>query len=121
MIEVIQHNCARSYEWTIAALGTGVECRADVVCLKEPPRERGDIDICHSASQIRTRKRVWRSIRKGSSLMVDVRTDLRTGANDNVIATDVRRRDEIITRIVNVHYQNESPLGEGERPERKLN
>jgi len=34
MIRVIQHNCARSYEWTIAALETGVERRADVVCLQ---------------------------------------------------------------------------------------
>jgi len=39
MISVIQHNCARSYEWTIAALETGVKRRADVVCLQEPPRE----------------------------------------------------------------------------------
>jgi hypothetical protein len=34
MIRVIQHNCARSYEWTIAALETVVERRADVVCLQ---------------------------------------------------------------------------------------
>jgi len=39
MIRVIQHNCLRSYEWTIAALETRVESRADVVCLREPPRE----------------------------------------------------------------------------------
>ena len=38
MIRVIQYNCGITYEWTIVALETGVECRADVVCLEEPPR-----------------------------------------------------------------------------------
>jgi len=33
MIRVIQHNSAWSYEWTIAALETGVEHNADIVCL----------------------------------------------------------------------------------------
>jgi len=49
MIRVIQHNCARSYKWTIAVLEPGVERRADIVCLPEPPRERGDIGISHLA------------------------------------------------------------------------
>jgi hypothetical protein len=102
MIRVIQHNCARSYTWTIAALEMGVERRADVVCLQEPPRERGEIGISHSASDLRKRKRVCTAIRKESGLMVDERTDMRRGANDNVIATDVRRRGEKITRIVNI-------------------
>jgi len=75
MIRVIQHMCARSYEWTIAALETGVECRVDVVCLQEPPRERGGIGISHSAYEIRKRKRVWMAIQRGSSLVVDDRTD----------------------------------------------
>jgi hypothetical protein len=88
MIRVIQHNCARSYEWTIVELETGFKCRANVVCLKEPPRERGEIGISHSAYKIRKRRRVWTAIWKGSGLMVDQRTDLSRGANDDVIAPD---------------------------------
>jgi len=52
MITVIQHNCAGLYEWTVAALQMGVERRVDVVCLQEPPRERGQIGISHSAYKI---------------------------------------------------------------------
>ena len=121
MIRVIQHNCARSYEWTIAALETGVECRADVVCLPEPLRERGGIGISHSAYETRKRKRkrVWTAIRRGSGLVVDERTDLSIGANADVIATDIRRRGERITRIVNIYDQKTT--NSGERPARKLN
>jgi hypothetical protein len=121
MIRVIQHNCARSYEWTIAALETGFERRADVVCLQEPPRDRGEIGISHSAYDIRKRKRVWTGIRKGSGLVVDERTDLSRGTNDDVVATDVKRRGEKITRIVNIYHQNDARSGERERPARKLN
>jgi len=102
MIRVIQHNCGRSYEWTIGAPETGVECRADVVCLQEPPRERGGVGISHSGYEIRQRKRIWMAIRRESGLEVDERTDLRRGVNEDVIATDVRRRGERITRMVNV-------------------
>jgi len=102
MIRVILHNGARSYEWTIAALEMGVEGRADVVCLQEPPRERGSIGISHLAYEIRKRKREWTAIRRGTGLVVDERTDLSRGANEDVIATDVRRRRERITRIINV-------------------
>jgi hypothetical protein len=102
MIRVIQHKCARSYKWTIAALETGVERRADVVCLQEPLREKGGIGISHSAYEIKTRKRVWTAIQGGSGLVVDERTDLSRGAHNDVIATDIRRTGETITRIVNV-------------------
>ena len=51
--------------------------------------------------------------------MVDERTDLSRGANDDVIATDVRRRGEIITRIVNVYDQRDGQSGE--RPAQQLN
>jgi len=121
MIRVIQHNCARSYEWTIAALETGVERRAEVVCLQEPPRARGEIGISHSAYDIRQRNTVWTAIRKGSGLVVHERTDLSRGANDDVIATEVRRRGEKITSIVNIHDQQDAQSGERERPARKLN
>ena len=119
MIRVIQLNCAMSYEWTIASLETGVERRADVVCLQEPPIERGEIGISNLAYEMRKRNRVWTAIRKGSGLVVDEWTDQSTGANDNVIATDVRRRGEKITRIVNIYDQKDTRSGE--RPARKLN
>jgi len=119
MIRVIQHNCARSYEWTIAALEMGVERRADIVCLQELPTERGGIGISHSAYEIRKRKRVWTAIRRGSGLVVDEQTDLSRGANEDVIATDVRKRRERITRIVNIYDQQNTHSGQ--RPAQKLN
>jgi len=119
MFKAIQHNCARSYERTSAALETGVKCKADVVCLQELPRERGGCGISHSAYEMRKRKRVWTAIRKGSGLVVDERTDFSRGANDNVIVTDVRRRGEKITRIVNVYEQTDTQSGE--RQAQKVN
>jgi len=116
MIRVIQHNCARSYEWTVAALETAVERRADVVCLQEPPRERGEIGISHSAYKIRNRNRIRTAIWKGSGLVVDERTDLSRGANDDVIATDVRTRGEKITRIADIYDQTDAQSGKRERP-----
>ena len=121
MISVIQHNCARTYEWTIAALEMGVESRADVACLEESTRETGEIGISHSAYEIRKRKRVWMAIPKGSGLVVDEWTDLSRGANDDGIATDVQRRGEKITRIVNIYDQKDVQLGERERPAQMLN
>jgi len=118
MIRVIQHNCARSYEWTIAALETGVERRANVVCFQEPPRETGEFGISHSAYEIRKRKRVWTAIRKGSGPVVDERMVLSRVANDNVIATNVRRRGETIMRMVNVYDQKDAQSGERERAAR---
>jgi len=94
------------------ALEPGVEQRAAVVCLQEPPRERGNIGISHSTYNIRKRNRGWMAIQKGSSLVVDEWTAVCRGANDNVIATDIRRRVEKRTRIVNVYDQSDGPLGE---------
>jgi endonuclease/exonuclease/phosphatase family metal-dependent hydrolase len=120
MIRVIQQNCARSYEWTIAALDTGVERRAEVVCLQEPPRVRGEIRINHSAYDIRKRQTVWTAIRKESGLVVDERMHFSRGANDDVIATDVRRRCEKIKRICDIYDQKDARSGERERPAQKL-
>jgi hypothetical protein len=44
--------------------------------------------------------------------------DMRKGANDDVIVTDVRTRGEKVTRIVNIYDQKDMQLGE--RPARKL-
>jgi len=53
--------------------------------------------------------------------MVDDRTDFSRSVNDKVIAPDVRRRGEQITRIVNVSNQEEAQSGEREGPARMLN
>jgi hypothetical protein len=91
------------------------------VCLQEPPRERGrgGVGMSHSAYEIRKRKRVWTAIPKGSGLVVDEHTDVSRGANNEVIVTDVRRRGENITRIVNIYDQRDTQTGE--RLARKLN
>jgi len=80
MIRVIQYNCTRSYKWTILALETGVERRANIVCFPPPPGARGVIGINHSAYDIRTRERVWKVIQKGSGLVIDQSTELSMGA-----------------------------------------
>jgi len=59
------------------------------------------------------------AIRRGSGLVVDERTDLSRGANDDVFPTVVRRRRETITRIVNDHDQKDTQSVE--RLARKLN
>ena len=53
--------------------------------------------------------------------MVDKRTDLSRGANDDVIAPDVRRRGGKITRIINIYNQKDVQSGERKRPVRRLN
>jgi len=72
------------------------------------------------AYDISKRKRVWKAIMKASGLVIDERTDLTTGANDDVIAADISRRGEKITRMVNIYDQKDARLGESERPARKL-
>lgn len=44
---VIQHNCGRGYENTIASLETAISIGAGIVCLQEP--FLGNRNICHSA------------------------------------------------------------------------
>jgi len=51
--------------------------------------------------------------------VVDDRTDSSRGATNNVIATDVRRRGETITRIINIYDQRTTQSGQ--RLARKLN
>jgi hypothetical protein len=99
----------------------GVECREEVVCLQEPPRDRWDIGISHSASNIKKRKRVWTAIRQGSGLVVGQRMDLTIGRNEDFIASDVRRKGGNITRIVNIYNQKHTLSGERERLAQKLN
>lgn len=91
---------------------SGVKYKADVVCLQESPRERGGVGINHSAYEITIRKSAGTAIQKGSGLVVDDRTYLSRGANDNVSVTDVRRTGEKIMRIVNIYDQGDTQLGE---------
>jgi hypothetical protein len=58
MLQAIQHNCARSYIWAMAALQMGVERKADVVYLQEPPIETAGIRISHSAYDVKKREGV---------------------------------------------------------------
>jgi hypothetical protein len=42
MIRGIQHNCARSYTWTMAALETGVNQKADLVLCRSRRGRKGE-------------------------------------------------------------------------------
>jgi hypothetical protein len=61
---------------------------------------------------MRKRIRVLTTIQRGSSLVVDERTDFSRSANEDVIATDVRRTGESIMRIINVYDQKNRHSGE---------
>jgi hypothetical protein len=49
MSRIILSNWATSYKWTIAVLEMGVECEPDAEWVQEPPSDRGEIGISHSA------------------------------------------------------------------------
>jgi len=112
MIRAIQHNSASLYKWTIVALETWVEPTADVVCLQQPQREMGGVEISYHVYKIRKRERVCTVIRMGGGLVVDERKDGSWGANNNVMDTDIRRRGEKITMIVNSYDQRDTESGE---------
>jgi len=118
MISVIQHNCTRLNEWAIAVMEMGVEPRADVVLLQEPLTETGLTGISNSAYEVGKRIRDSTAIHVGSGLVVVEWTDLSCGANDDVIAMDVRRRGQTITKIVNGYDHGDTQSGE--RPGWKL-
>jgi len=78
------------------------------VCLQEPTREREAVGISHSAYEMKKIDRVWTAIRMGSGLVADEQTDSSRGANDDVTVTDVRRRGEKMTWIVNIYNQRDT-------------
>jgi hypothetical protein len=119
MIRAIHHHWASSYVWTMAALETGEDRKADLVLLQEPAGGKGRIVISPPAYQIINRKRVWTAVRKQSVLATDERTELSTGANEDVVVTDGIRRGETIRRIINVYDQCD--IQTGERGARKQN
>jgi len=55
----------------------------------------------------------------GSGLVVDQRTHLSRGGNDDGIVTDAMRRGEMITVIVNIY--NQRHMQSGERQAQKVN
>jgi len=116
--EAIQHNLARSYVWAMAVLETGVEQKADVVCLQEAPREIAGRGISHSAYVIRKRKRVWTAVCKGCGLTMNTRTDLSKNIGDDVIVLDIKGTGEKIISIVNIYDQRARETGK--RPARRL-
>jgi len=58
-------------------------------------------------------------VHKESDLATDKRPDLSRGANDDVMLSDIKRRREMLTRIINVYDQRD--IQTGERRARKLN
>lgn len=105
MFRVIHQNCAQSYVRTVAAPETGVERKADVVFLQNPPTERAGIGISHSVYDIRERKLVWMAVHRGSGLTMNERTDFSNNADDNIIVVDIKRRGKKMIRIINIYIQ----------------
>jgi hypothetical protein len=107
IIRAMQLICAGSYKWTIAALETQVECTAEVVCLQKPPRKRGrgGVGISHSAYEIRKEITLQWAIQLRGGLAVNEQTDLSRGAIYDLIISDIRKRGEKISRIVNIYNQ----------------
>jgi len=56
--------------------------------------------------------RVSTAIHNGSGLVVEEGSDTSSRANEDVIVTDVRRRGEYKTRIINIHDQMVMHSGE---------
>ena len=115
----INPNCAMSYIWTMAVLETGVEWKAEVVCLQEPLTARAGIGISHSAYNIMKRKRVWPAVRNRCGLTTNERTALSPIRGDDVIVVDIIRKGEKMIWVVIMYDQRTRETGD--RPERRLN
>lgn len=117
---VVQHNCGRGYESTIAALETSLSIGAGIACLQES--FIGNRSISHSAFNfywpggLRNEARVLTAIKKElvSRIVVDNRTDLVD--HPYFLALDIRDIDSRTnkparqTRVVN-SYDNR--VGQG--------
>jgi len=97
-------------------------CRHNTARRTTRPRaaavESKEFETRHTAFEIGKRTRVQMAVHEERSLAVDNWTDLSKDANDVVIVTDVRKRGENVTRIINVHDEHETHSRE--RPARKL-
>ena len=125
---VIQHNCGRGYESTIASLEAALSIGAGIVCLQEP--FIGNRSITHSAFNfywpggLRTEARVLTAVKKElvDKIIVENRTDLID--HPYFLALDIRDMDSRLnkparqTRVVNA-YDNQVRQGytwEGNTP-----
>jgi len=89
----------------MAALEMGVEGKANVVRLQEPPRERAGSGISHSAYDHGKRMRVWTAILKGSGPSTNKQIDLSQNTRNEVIVVDIQRRGEKLIRMVKIYDQ----------------
>jgi len=112
MITPIQHNCARSNKWTIAALERWFERKANIVCLQKPQRAKTGFAICRAAYKITKRNRIWTAIQEGSDLEVDERSDLCSRANNDVNVAVLMLTGEKIMRWVMIYDQTDMQSGE---------
>jgi len=62
--------------------------------------------------------RVWTAVRVGRGLATEKRIDHSRGTNDNVIVTDVNRRGEKMTKVINIYDQRD--MRTRERHARKI-
>jgi hypothetical protein len=116
---MIQQTYTGSNNQTIAPLVMGVAHRVDVACFQVPPIDKASCGISHSSRKVRFGNSVCTAIPKWNSLVIDERTEYCRGDNNNVIATDIPRRGQMITRIIiDYHYINTQS---GETTARKLN
>jgi len=86
----------------MAALETGVERKADVVSLQQPPSEKEGVGICHPAYDIRIKKRFCTAVRRRSGFATNKWTDFSKNTLSDLIVVDIKRRGDNMTRIVNI-------------------
>jgi len=64
--------------------------------------DKGVIGISRPAYDIRKETRVWMAVPTGNGHAMNRLRDLSRGANENVMVTDVNRRGQLMTRIINI-------------------
>jgi len=90
----------------MAAPEIGVDEKADLIHVQEPPGEKARVEVNHLADNMGKRNRVCNMVRACRSLPTDVWSRLRRGSNDNVTVLNVNRRGEMITKFINVYDQH---------------
>ena len=105
----IQHNCARSYEWTMAVLETGISEGADVVCIQEPVKSRA---IRHPGFHLiwpaDPNGRTLTAIRVDRKIEINIREDLAQESLGDVQVFDLliqENKQKRKVRLVNVYCQ----------------
>ena len=99
-LRVLQHNCNRSGEALVAVLETGIEEKADLVFLQEPPYEFNR----HTGFQIFKEKKVWTAVRIDTKWKAEVnRHPEDTDGYTQVV--DLTRKGHETVRVVNIYDQ----------------